>query len=134
MGCFTRSGLLIYCCKEFAHSTNWSALYIVCSSLPPHLWSSPQYPHQVSAVVPPASHDISPLLPGPLIKNQPIRMFGSYYTLGNMFMALIFIRLLSIAIWLTLGLVVVFVFMYCAVYTCRHQIHCEYQNVVIVDR
>jgi len=64
-------------------------------------------------------------------------MFGSYYTLGNMFMALVFIWLFSIPIWLTLVLVVVFVFMYCVVSyhgnrrahktkhsQCTHQIHC----------
>ena len=66
---------------------------------------------RVSAVVTPTSHEVSPLLPRtPRIS---LRTFGSYYTLGNMSGALIFIWLLSIPVWLFLVLVVLFVLLYC---------------------
>ena len=76
------------------------------SSLPPSTPTS-----RVSAVVTPISHEVPSLLPHtPRIS---LRTFGSYYTLGNMSAALIFIWLLSIPVWLILLLVVLFVLLYC---------------------
>ena len=98
----------------------WSKLLLqLLTPPPPSLLTSPHTDEclppstptsRVSTVVAPTSHEVSPLLNTPRIS---LRTFGSYYTLGNMSTALIFVWLLSIPVWLILVLVVLFVLLYC---------------------